>query len=127
MIFFDHIEIHVRNSNKYVTFLELLFKGGRYKRISNNNTYMFLTNDNLRFEIKESLNHKSNIDILESIGFCLPCLRMKNCLGHLESLENIVFTKKIDNPDGSCIFFKDYEGIDWHFKDYDVLDIYTNI
>ena len=51
MIHFDHFEIHVRDSAKYVLFLEKLFSGGRYKLISENSTYMFLTPDNLRFEI----------------------------------------------------------------------------
>ena len=38
-----------------------------------------------------------------------------------------VYKKIINNPDGECIFFQDYEGIDWHIKDYDTLDKFTNI
>lgn len=127
MIIFDHIEIHVSNSLKYSNFLKKLFKIGRFKKISENNTYMFLTSDNLRFEIKESKIYTEIFNINNGKGFCLPCLRMKNALTHLKTLENITITKTIKNPDGDCIFFKDLEGIDWHIKDYETLDIFTNI
>jgi hypothetical protein len=53
MIQFDHIEVHVKDSSSYVLFLLQLFGGGRYMRISDNNTYMFLSADNLRIELKE--------------------------------------------------------------------------
>lgn len=127
MISFDHIEIHVKNSRQYVEFLLELFITGRFKKISDNNTYMFLTADNIRFEIKENQDFKQNFNLINGNGFCLPCLRMKDALYHLKKLKNIKIVKEINNPDGICIFFKDYEGIDWHIKDYEILDIYTNI
>lgn len=127
MIHFDHIEIHVKNSYNYVLFLDKLFPINRFKRISENNTYMFLTGDGIRFEIKENDLFSRNFNISKDIGFCLPCLRMEGAIKHIESISNIEIFKIIDNPDGKCIFFKDYEGIDWHIKDYNILDIYTNI
>lgn len=127
MVHFDHIEIHVKISKLYVEFLEKLFNGGRYKKISNNNTYMFLSPDNIRFEIKESSKFVKTIDLNNSLGFCLPCLRMKGAFLHLEKIHGITITKIIDNPDGKCVFFKDYEDIEWHIKDYEILDVYTNI
>lgn len=127
MIQFDHIEIHVKNSNKYILFLHKLFNGGRSKKISENNTYMFLTPDSIRFEIKESINNSSSFDINKNIGFCLPCLRMKDAKSHLETIKEVKFKKTIVNPDGHCYFFTDHEEIYWHFKDYEILDIYTNI
>ncbi len=127
MIYFDHIEIHVSNSKLYVEFLKELFGNGRFKRISENNTYMFLTPDGLRFEIKENVLYKNNFNLVDGIGFCLPCFRMAGAKAHLEQFNSIVITKELDNPDGKVYFFKDYEGIDWHVKDYEILDVYTNI
>ena len=127
MIHFDHIEIHVTNSLEYSNFLLKLFNTGRFKKISENNTYMFLLSDNLRFEIKESKLYKDIYNINNGIGFCLPCLRMKNAIIHLKNFDNITISKIIKNPDGDCIFFKDFQGIDWHIKDYEILDIFTNI
>lgn len=127
MIAFDHIEVHVKNSEKYVFFLKNLFGGGRYKKISENNTYMFLTSDNIHFEIKEREAFSKPFDINSDIGFCLPCLRMKGAYDYLLKIEGIELTTQVHNPDGVCYFFRDYEGIDWHFKDYDIQDIYVNI
>jgi len=126
MIKFDHIEVHVSNSKKYALFLEKLFAGGRYKKISKNETFMFITGDNIHIEIKQSSNFIKN-DFKDNIGFCLPCLRMKGAFDHLKNLKGIIITNKIENPDGPCYFFKDYEGVDWHMKDYDIQDIYINI
>lgn len=127
MIKFDHIEVHVKDAKKYATFLKELFIIGRFKKISDNNTYMFLSSDNINIEIKESKSFKSLFKIDSGVGFCLPCLRMKNAKKHLENIKEIKIIKKINNPDGICYFFKDHEGIDWHFKDYDIQDIYVNI
>lgn len=52
---------------------------------------------------------------------------MKGAFDHLKNLKGIIITNKIENPDGPCYFFKDYEGVDWHMKDYDIQDIYINI
>ena len=126
MIKFDHIEVHVSKSKEYVLFLEKLFGGGRYKQISKNQTFMFITADDIHIEIKQSSDYRKN-DFKEDIGYCLPCLRMKGAFDHIRSLNEVVITNKIENPDGPCYFFKDYEGIDWHIKDYEIQDIYINI
>lgn len=127
MINFDHIEIHVKNSCLYIQFLHKLFGGGRSKRISENNTYMFLSPDLIRFEVKENPSYSINVDISKAIGVCLPCLRMKNAKSHLESIKEVSIKKIVTNPDGYCYFFTDHEAIDWHIKDYEILDLYINI
>lgn len=127
MIQFDHIEIHVKNSYVYVLFLKKLFPVSRFKKISENCTYMFLTGDGIRFEVKEIKSFENKFDINADIGFCLPCLRMEGAMQHIESINEASIFKIIDNPDGPCIFFKDHEGIAWHIKDYNNLDFYTNI
>ena len=127
MVHFDHIEIHVKDSSYYMKYLHKLFKGGRSKRISENNTYMFLSPDLIRFEIKENINYNINFDISKNIGVCLPCLRMKDAKSHLKSIKEISIKNIITNPDGFCYFFTDHEEIEWHIKDYEILDIFTNI
>jgi hypothetical protein len=127
MIKFDHIEVHVKNAAQYSLFLEKLFGSGRHKKISENNTFMFVSADDLHIEIKEKLPFVRPFDIQTDIGFCMPCLRMKGALPHLKSIVGLEITSQIENPDGACYFFKDYEGIDWHFKDYDMQDLYINI
>ena len=127
MLNFDHIEVHVKNSKYYAEFLIKLFDGGRIKKISDNNTYMFVSNDQIHIEIKENKDFKKEFNIYDGVGFCLPCLRMKGAKQHLSKFTEITITKEIENPEGACIFFKDLENIDWHIKDYDCLDIYVNI
>lgn len=56
-----------------------------------------------------------------------PCLRMKQALEHLNKFSEIKIYKTVMNPDGPCYFFTDHEGICWHIKDYEILDIFTNI
>ena len=124
MILFDHIEVHVSDTENYCKFLCNLFGGGRYKRISENGTYMFLSNDQFHIEIKKSHNLIPTIE--SSIGFCMPCLRMPNALKHLNNL-NLIISKELQNPDGPCYFFTDIEGINWHIKSYEILDCYINI
>lgn len=127
MIQFDHIEVHVKDAESYAAFLVKLMGNGRYKRISDNNTYMFVSADNIHIEIKEKEQFVNSFDVKNGIGFCLPCLRMKGAEQHLLSVQGIEMTHQVENPDGACYFFKDYEGIDWHFKDYDIQDVYINI
>lgn len=127
MIKFDHIEVHVRDASKYAQFLIALFGNGRNKKISENGTYMFVSADDIHVEIKQSANFTREFDTKNDIGFCMPCLRMKGALDHLQSVNGIEMLNQIENPDGACYFFKDYEGIIWHFKDYDIQDIYINI
>lgn len=127
MIHFDHIEVHVKDARQYSFFLIKLFNGGRTKKISENNTYMFLSPENYRIEVKENNKYLNKFEIESGSGFCLPCLRMKDATNHLKKFNNITIFKIIENPDGQCIFFQDYEGIDWHIKDYEILDKFTNI
>jgi hypothetical protein len=127
MIIFDHIEVHVKDAKKYAIFLQQLFINGRFKKISDNNTYMFLGSSDIHIEIKESVNYQKTFDINNGVGFCMPCLRMSGAQAHLNKIVNIKIDNEIQNPDGKCIFFTDYEGINWHFKDYDIEDIYINI
>ena len=55
MIHFDHIEVHVKNPKLYSNFLKKLFKGGRSKKISIKEKYMFLSNYLLRQQILSNL------------------------------------------------------------------------
>jgi hypothetical protein len=127
MILFDHLEVHVKDSNNYAIFLKQLFKYGRFKKISDNNTYMFIGSSDLHIEIKENSNYIKTFNLEDGIGFCMPCLRMKGAEKHLNTIKKITIDYAIDNPDGKCFFFTDYEGIKWHFKDYDLHDIFVNI
>ena len=124
MIVFDHIEVHVIDTENYCKFLHSVFGGGRYKKISDNDTYMFLSNDQFHIEVKKSKN--TDINNENGIGFCMPCLRMDNALEHLNKL-NLEISKELHNPDGPCYFFSDFEGINWHIKSYALQDIYINI
>lgn len=127
MILFDHIEVHVKNSEQYAIFLTELFNYGRFKKISDNNTYMFIGSSDIHIEIKENDKYQTSFNIVDGIGFCMPCLRMKGAEAHLKKIKKLNIDSEIQNPDGKCFFFTDYEGIKWHFKDYDVQDIYINI
>lgn len=124
MIYFDHVEIHVTDPLTYCEFLVSLFDGGRFERISENGTYMFLSNDLFRFEIKKL--KEGEVSLCNAKGFCMPCLRTTNALDHLKKL-NITPTSQVNNPDGPCYFFDDIENIKWHIKDYLVLDKFVNI
>jgi hypothetical protein len=127
MIQCDHIEVHVKNAKKYGAFLVQLMGNGRYQRISDNETYMFVSADQIHIEIKQKDEYVLPFDTKSGIGFCMPCLRMKGAFDHLMKLEGLEIKSEIQNPDGACYFFRDYEGIDWHFKDYDIQDKYINI
>jgi hypothetical protein len=50
---------------------------------------------------------------------------MKGAKHHLNLIPSIKILKVLDNHAGAVIFFQDHEGINWHIKDYEVLDIYT--
>lgn len=126
MVYFDHFEIHVQDSQKYVDFLFLLFQGGRYKKISDNNTYMFLTVDGIHIEVKQSTNYNKNFDTEIGKGVCLPCLRTNDAKKHITEIKCII-NRVLENPSGDVYFFTDYEGVCWHIKDYIILDEYVNI
>ena len=127
MIKFDHIEVHVKDTAKYAEFLKLLMGNGRSKKISDSGTQMFVSADDIHIEIKQSKDSERTFDVKNDVGFCLPCLRMKGALDHLQSIDGIEIVSQSDNPDGPVYFFKDYEGIIWHIKDYEIQDIYINI
>ena len=127
MVQFDHIEVHVSDSKAYAEFLLRLFQNGRFKKIAQDDIYMFLSPDNLHIEIKQKDVDINRNKVISDIGFCMPCLRMKNALTHLKSLSEVEIIDKLENDDGPCYFFKDPEGIIWHIKDYSIQDKYINI
>jgi hypothetical protein len=121
-VFFDHIEAHVKNVPRYCRFLVKLFKGGRYKVISDTGTAMFVSNDGINIEIKKKKNDNPPI----ASGFCNPCLRMTNARRFIEKALKLDISNTIKNPDGDCYFFVDHEGITWHIKNHLILDKYIN-
>ena len=52
-VFFDHIEVHVKNVPAYCKFLSVMFNGGRYKVISDSGTSMFVSDDGINIEVKK--------------------------------------------------------------------------
>ena len=88
---------------------------------------MFISADDLHIEVKQKETFLRPFDTKFDIGFCMPCLRMKGALSHLNNIKEVQITSEIENPDGACYFFTDYEGINWHFKDYDNQDVFINI
>jgi len=118
--------VHVGNASKYAKFLVEIFNEGRFKKISEDNTYMFISPDMIRIEIKESPKYNLNSNLDDHKGFCMPCLRMDNAKKHISNIEGIKIFSERRNPDGPCYFFTDYEGIVWHIKDYQILDKYVN-
>jgi predicted enzyme related to lactoylglutathione lyase len=121
-IFFDHIEVHVKDIPKYCRFLKKVFGAGRYKVIAPNGTSMFKTKEGLNIEIKK----QDGKNKAASAGFCNPGLRMKGAKEFIEKTLKLKITKASDNPDGKCYFFKDHEGVTWHIKDYLVKDKFIN-
>lgn len=120
-VFFDHIEVHVDNIPKYCEFLVKMFHGGRYKVISKSGTSMFVSNDGVCIELKQRKSGNPT-----QAGFCNPCLRMEDAKEFIEKDLEYEITFTTNNPDGNCYFFKDYEGITWHIKEYLVRDLYIN-
>ena len=57
MSFFDHIEVHVDNIDKYIEFLIVIFEGGTHKKLTKDGICMFKSPEGLFIEIK----HKENI------------------------------------------------------------------
>lgn len=121
-VFFDHIEVHVKNIPEYCAFLMKIFQGGRYKVISETGTSMFVSNDGINFEIKKRKTSDKPI----FAGFCKPCLRMENAKDFIENQLKLRIDDTVANPDGNCYFFVDHEGITWHVKDYLIRDKYIN-
>jgi hypothetical protein len=121
-VFFDHIEVHVDNISEYCEFLVKIFQGGRYKVISETGTSMFVSNDGINFEVKKKKTSAATV----FSGFCKPCLRMQNAKNFIENELKFKIENTVANPDGSCYFFVDHEGITWHVKDYLVRDKYAS-
>jgi hypothetical protein len=121
-VFFDHIEVHVEDVERYCIFLKELFQGGRYNVISESGTSMFVSNDGINFEIKK----KKGVDTANIAGFCNPCLRMEHAKFIIQDKFQFTISKTVINPDGKCYFFKDHEGIQWHIKEYLVRDKFIN-
>lgn len=121
-VFFDHIEVHVEDIQKYCAFLIKIFQGGRYKIISDTGISMYKSNDGINIEIKK----KEKDDLPNSTGYCNPCLRMANAKKFIENILGFNITKTITNPDGNCYFFDDHENITWHIKEYLNEDLYIN-
>src|SRR3989339_1279715 len=104
-VYFDHIEVHVKDIPKYCTFLKMIFKGGRAKVISPSGTSIFISNDGLCIEIK-----KNDTPVRPNkAGFCLPCLRMKSAKVFIEKTLKLKIEKVVTNPDGKVYFFSDHE------------------
>lgn len=117
-VFFDHIEVHVKDIRKYCNFLVKLFQGGRYKIVSDTGTSMFKSNDGVNIEVKKVKISQSP----DASGFCNPCLRMVNAKQFISKVMKLKIVKTINNPDGYCYFFVDHEGITWHAKDHLLID-----
>jgi hypothetical protein len=118
----DHIEVHVAEIVEYGDFLQKLFGGGRFKRISDSGTSMFISPEGLCIEVKK----RQITDVPTRSGFCLPCLRMEGGRAHIESTLSLVIDETITNPEGEVHFFTDSEGVEWHIKDYSHRDRYIN-
>ena len=121
-VVFDHIEVHVGDIPRYAEFLVALFRGGRWKQISESGTAMYISPDGINIEIKAA--ESSELPAIGR-GFCLPCIRLSDARAHLESL-GVEMERTIENPEGEVHFFRDVEGIHWHAKDYEHRDRYIN-
>lgn len=120
-VFFDHIEVHVRDVPEYGSFLLALFRGGRFRQISDSGTSMFITPDGVNVEVKTAEWSEPP----GSLGFRLPCIRLENARAHVEAL-GLEVVREISNPEGSVVFFRDGEGIEWHAKSYVHRDRYIS-
>ena len=113
-VYFDHVEVHVEDIERYGDFLIQLFRGGRFRKISDSGTSMFLGPDDVRIEVKR---RKTDTPPGRA-GFCLPCLRMSGARAHIEDGLGQVVDEVVTNPEGEVFFFTDHEGVQWHIKDY---------
>lgn len=117
--------MHVVDIDRYCTFLVNLFGGGRYRRISESGTHMYKSPSGLCIEVKR--DHASSLEEKrQTLGFALPCIRFAGAKKWIEGSLGLKITRTISNPSGEVHFFKDHEGIEWHWKDYDTPDEYVN-
>ncbi len=117
-VFLDHVEVHVEDIPKYCEFLVRLFKGGRYKIISDSGSSMFVSHDGFNVEVKKNKVGSPPV----AAGFCNPCLRMENAKSFIENELQFEITQTVSNPDGNVYFFDDHEGVTWHLKEYLIRD-----
>jgi hypothetical protein len=111
---FDHIEVHVKDIQKYCTYLQTLFNGGIIEIISKSGTSMFISPDGINIEVKKKTIPQEPINC----GFCNPSLRMKGAKAFIENTLKYEIIDVKTTPNGySVYFFKDYEGVVWHIKD----------
>jgi len=120
MTTFDHIEVHVKDIQKYIEFLKIIFEGGESKKLSDEGTSMFKSPEGLFIEIKKI--NSNNVPQLA--GFCQLCLRKTSAKQFIED-NNLELVSEAESPNGKIYFFKDHEGIIWHLKDYQDRD-WTN-
>lgn len=113
-VYFDHIEAHVSDIQKYCNFLVKLFQGGKHKKINDNGTSMYVSPDDLAIEIKK---RASDVLPIES-GICMPCIRLENPEDHICNTLGLKIDKSFPLPEGSVYFFTDHENIVWHAKSY---------
>ena len=121
MTTFDHIEVHVKDIQKYIEFLKMIFEGGESKKLLDEGTSMFKSPEGLFIEIKK--NNSNNAP--QSAGFCQPCLRKTNAKHFIDD-NNLEVVSEAESPSGKIYFFKDHEGIIWHLKDYQDRDWSNN-
>lgn len=113
-VYFDHIEAHVGDIKGYCEFLVKLFRGGKYKQVSDNGTSMYLNPQGFAVEVK-----KKGIDAAPAAaGICMPCIRLENPEDFIEKELGLSIEKSFDLADGKVHFFTDHEGVTWHAKSY---------
>ena len=117
---FDHFEVHVKDIENYINFLKNIFEGGSFKKLTKEGITMFKSPEGIFIEIKHIKGNKKP----SLAGFCQPCLRKKNAKQFIQ-INNFKIVDENKTPNGKVYFFKDYEGIIWHLKDYEDRD-WTN-
>ncbi len=113
-VFFDHIEVYVKDIPAYGEFLKKVFQGGRFRIVGKTGTGMFLCEGSPAIEVKQKMDDQKPV----CAGFSLPCLRVEGAKDFIENDLNGKVTKTAETDLGTVYFFTDYEGITWHFKDY---------
>ncbi len=113
MTLFDHFEVHVKDIEKYIKFLKIIFEGGASKKLTKEGISMFKSPEGIFIEIKHKKGDKKPL----LAGFCQPCLRKKNAKKFIE-INNLNIVDENETPNGKVYFFEDHEGIIWHLKNY---------
>ena len=121
-VFFDHIEVYVKDIPAYGEFLKKVFQRGRFAIVGKTGTGMFLAEGSPAIEVKQ----KTDDQVPVCAGFTLPSLRVEGAQEFIEKELNYSIIKTAQTDLGSVYFFTDYEGITWHFKDHLKRDNMTN-